>query len=124
MYIIAPVGSRRTCSIISTSLSTLTTPSGVIANGTEDVILYCICLLNNINVAAGPTRWFINGTTEVADTSPNGNNPYYRNNVPSPLIIPLFGASNVGTYRCESQATTQTPDDSITLMLPCMYSCV
>ena len=124
MYIIAPSGSQRTCSIVSTSLPTLTTPSGVIADGAENVILYCICLLNNINVAAGPTMWFINGTA-ITDTLPNGNNPYYRNNVPSPLIIPLFGASNVGTYRCQSEATTPTPDDDrITLMLPCMYSCV
>ena len=120
MYIIVPTTSQRTCNIVSTSLPTLTTPSGVIADGTKDMILYCICRTNNINIAVGPTRWSINGTG-VTDTTPNGNNPYYRNNVPSPLIIPLFGASNVGTYRCDSDNTISTPDDSITLMLACMY---
>ena len=96
----------------------MATPSGMIVNGTEDVILYCICMIDN--VAVGPTRWFFN-TTEVTD-SPNGNNSYFRNNVPSPLIIPIFGTSNVGTYRCESDSTTLTPDDDrITLTLACMY---
>ena len=125
MSIIAPTTNQRTCNIISTSLPTLTTPSGVIADGTEDVILYCICLTND-DIAVGPTRWFINSSsTPIPDTSPNGNNPYFRNNVPSPLIIPMFGASNVGTYRCGSDNTIAAPDDDrITLTLACMYLCV
>ena len=124
MCIIAPTTNQRTCNIISTSLPTVTTPSGVIANGTEDVILYCICLTNDDDIAVGPTRWFIDNT-EVTDDLPNGNNPYFRNNVPSPLIIPMFGASNVGTYRCGSDNTIAAPDDDrITLTLACMYLCV
>ena len=97
----------------------MTTPSGVIANGTEDVILYCICVQNN--VAVGPAIWFFNDT-RVTATQANGNNPYYRDNVPCPLIIPLFVAGNNGTYRCGSDITIgSTSDNNITLTLPGTY---
>ena len=49
----------------------------------------------------GPTTWFINDA-EVTLTQASGNNPYFRNNVPSPLIIPSFTATSAGTYRCTS----------------------
>ena len=108
----------RTCNIISTSLPTVTTPSGVIANGTEDVILYCICMQSG--VAVGPVLWFFNNTQ--VPTQANGNTPYFRNNVPGPLIIPLFVAGNNGTYRCESDTTIgSTSDNIITLTLPGTY---
>ena len=97
----------------------MTTPSGVIANGTEDVILYCICMLDN--VAVGPVLWFFNNT-QVTATQFNGNSPYYRNNVPGPLIIPLFVAGNNGTYRCGSDTTIgSTSDNIITLTVSGMY---
>ena len=116
VHIIAPAReSQRTCTIISTSL---TTPRGVLAYGTEDVILYCICMVDD--VAVGPTRWFFN-ETQVTATQANGNNPYYRDNVPSPLIIPLFATGYDGTYRCESDSGILTPDDSITLTLSGTY---
>ena len=80
----------------------LTTSSGVmnIPSGTQNVILYCICT-RNTNVAVGPAIWHINGT-EVTLTQASGNNPYYRDNVPAPLIIPSFTADHVGTYGCRS----------------------
>ena len=119
IHIIGNANLPRTCNIISTSLPTLTTPSGVIANGTEDVILYCICVQNNVAVA--PVLWFFNDT-QVTDTQFNGNSPYYRDNVPSPLIIPLFVAGNDGTYRCGSDITIEsTSDNIITLTLSGTY---
>ena len=119
MYIIVPTpGSPRTCNIISTNIPTLTTPGREVANGKEDVILYCICLEDG--VAVGPTIWFFNDT-RVTATQANGNSPYYRNKVPSPLIIPVFVTGNDGTYRCESTSSTPTPDDSITLTLSGTY---
>ena len=54
------------------------------------------------NVAVGPTTWFINGTTVTLTTADGSGNPYYRDNVPSPLIIPLFTATYAGTYGCGS----------------------
>ena len=51
----------------------------------------------------GPTTWFINGTV-ITRTMASGDNPYYRDNVPSPLIIPSFTATYAGTmsYGCAS----------------------
>ena len=117
----APTGNLRICNIYSPSL---TTDGGVmsIANGTENVILYCIC--RRTNVAVGPGWWLINGT-EVTRTTASGNNPYLRDNVPAPLIIPSFTASHVGTYTCTSDDFSETIDTAtIDLALPgmCNYS--
>ena len=91
--------------------------------GTQNVILYCIC--RRMNVAVGPTYWFINGT-RVNRTTASGNNPYSRDNVPAPLIIPSFTATHVGTYTCTSvENTVQTVDIATTdLALPgmCNYN--
>ena len=119
IHIIGAGGSPRICNIISTSLPTLTTPNGVIANGTEDVILYCTCMQSG--VAVGPTEWSFNSAL-VTTTQANGTNPYYRDNVPSPLIIPLFVTGNDGTYRCGSDINIgATSDNIITLTLPGTY---
>ena len=94
---------------------TIYSPNGInisvmaISSGTQNVILHCICRRNN--VSTGPTRWFINGT--VVATTASGDNPYYRNNVPSPLIIPSFDATRTGTYGCGSSAPTITIDLAI-----------
>ena len=95
---IDPLGIQRVCNIYSPSL---TTDGGVmyIPNGTQNVILYCICRRNN--VALGPTYWFINGT-RVTRTTASGNNPYSRNNVVAPLVIPSLTATYIGTYVCTS----------------------
>ena len=86
----------RVCNIYSPNVTT----NGAlmdIPSGTQNVILYCIC--RRTNVAVGPTTWYINGV-QVTRTQASGDNPYYRNNVPSPLIIPTFTATHAGTYGC------------------------
>ena len=92
-----------------------------ISSETQNVILYCICRRNN--VAVGPTTWFINGTTVT--TTASGDNPYYRNNVPSPLIIPTFNATHAGTYGCASLnnfgTDPTTPSVTIDLAIAGMY---
>ena len=110
----------RSCNIISTSLPTVTTPGGVITNGTQNVILYCICTI--ANVAVGPTRWYFN-SDQVTLTEDDGSGaPYSRDNVPSPLIIPSFVTGNNGTYRCESDGNIlPTSDNMITLALLGIY---
>ena len=85
-----------------------------IPNGTHNAILYCICMRNN--VAVGPTIWSFNGAELMTQAS--GDNPYYRNNVPAPLIIPSFTATYVGTYGCRS--LTNAPSVTIDLTLPGM----
>ena len=99
----------------------MTTPSGVIASGTQNVILYCICM--DDNVAVGPATWLLNGTLVTLTEDDGSGNPYARNNVPGPLIIPSFVTGTIGTYQCRSGfASVSSPDDTITLTLLGMYS--
>ena len=110
---------QRICNIYSPSL---TTNGGVmrIPSGTQNVILYCICRRNN--VAVGPGTWLINSTTRVTRTTDDGSdNPYSRDNVPAPLIIPSFTATHVGTYTCTSDGDMVTMSNiAIDLALPGM----
>ena len=99
-----PYGSR-VCTIYSPNV-TINDAMMDIPSGTQNVILYCICRRNN-DVAVGPTRWFINGSA-VTTTADGSGNPYYRNNVPSPLIIPSFTATHAGTYRCDGPSDGDT----------------
>ena len=85
-----------------------------IPSGTQNVILYCICRRGDIT-AAGPTNWFINGT-QVTDTTASGNNPYSRNNVPAPLIIPSFTSTSAGTYGCSEVTNGQSLRVTINLV--------
>ena len=107
----APSGFVRDCRIYSPSL---TTNGGIIdiPNGTQNVILYCICTRNG--VAVGPAVWFF-GDTAVT-TTVSGNNPYTRDNVPAPLIIPSFTANRVGTYSCENLQFRATIDLAVSRM--------
>ena len=79
-----------------------------IPSGTQNVILYCICRRDD-NVAVGPTTWSFNGTELMTQAS--GDNPYYRNNVPAPLIIPSFTATRAGTYRCRGSVIREVTID-------------
>ena len=109
---------QRICNIYSPSL---TTNGGVmdVPSGTQNVILYCICMRNN--VAVGPGTWLINGTRVTRTTDDESGNPYSRDNVPAPLIIPLFTATHVGTYGCTSDGDTViTSNIAIDLALPGM----
>ena len=102
MVITDPPDGDRVCTIYSPNVTT----NGAfmdIPSGTQNVILYCICRRDN-DVAVGPTTWFIDGTAVTATAS--GVNPYFRNNVPSPLIIPSFTATHSGRYGCASEANT------------------
>ena len=94
----------------------MTAVYGVIANGTQNVILYCLCEENNI--AVGPSIWFINGTQVTHLEDDGSGDPYYRDNVPAPLIIPSFTISHVGTYRCASTSNSDEESNSVFLTLP------
>ena len=84
-----------------------------IFNGTQNVILYCICRRNN--VAVGPTYWFINDT-RVTRTTADGDNPYSRNNMPAPLIISSFTSTSAGTYGCSEDINEQSLRFTINLV--------
>ena len=89
-----------TCSIISTNLPTLTTDGGTIINGTQNVTVYCLCMRGN--AAIGGTRWYFpNGTlVRQDDNQVQIDSIYYRNTVPSQLIIPTFINPYTVTYSC------------------------
>ena len=101
-----------------------------IPSGTQNVTLYCICTRNDNNnrpVAVGPTFWFINGTA-VTHTTASGDNPYYRDNVPSPLIISTFTAAHSGIYGCASliivnKLPTNPTTPSVTIDLAILGMC-
>ena len=123
MYVADAIGDVN-CSIVSTNLPNVTAAGGVIANGTQNVILYCICMRLNSIVTVGQTFWFFNGA-QITLTQDNGSgNPYSRNNVPSTLIIPFFVAPHDGNYSCTHRiffSNVATLGDTITLTLPGMH---
>ena len=107
----------RICVINSTNVVTLTAGLGVIANETQNVIVYCICTRNN-QVAVGSIQWLFN-SAPVNLIDDGSGNPYYRDNVPSPLIVPTFTATHVGMYSCTH---VNLASDTIFLTLPGMCS--
>jgi len=123
LYVADPNGDVN-CSIVSTNLPTVTAAGGVIANGTQNVILYCICMRVNSIVTVGQTFWFFNGTRITLTQNDGSGNPYSRDNVPSTLIIPFFVAPHDGSYSCTHRIffrDVATLGDTITLTLPGMH---
>ena len=113
-------GGDANCNIVSTNLPTVTAAGGAIANGTQNVILYCICMWVNSMVTVGVTTWFFNGTPVTLTQDDGSGNPYSRDNVPSTLIIPFFAAPYDGNYSCTrwfSFSDVATLGDTITLSL-------
>ena len=117
---VADPGGNVNCNIISTNLPTVTAAGGVIAIGTQNVILYCICMRVNSIVTVGLTSWFFNGDLITLTQDDGSGNPYSRNNVPSTLIIPSFVTPHNGSYSCAHRADfneVETLGDTITLTL-------
>ena len=102
------MGDTRNCTIYSST-------GGSISSGATDVILYCICRIGDI--AVGPATWF-NGNDMVGTSNDGSDNPYTRNNVPSPLIFTSFTSNEAGTYRCRSN---ESPAATIVLSVLGMY---
>ena len=122
-YVVDPDGNVN-CSIVSTNLPTVTAAGGVIANGTQNVILYCICMRVDSIVIVGQTSWFFNGARITLTQDDGSGNPYSRNNVPSTLTIPSFGTPHDGNYSCGHRLSfddVATLGDTITLTLPGMH---
>ena len=123
MYIADPEGDIN-CSIVSTNLPTVTAGGGVIANGTQNVILYCVCMRVNSTVTVGRTRWFFNGVRINLTQDDGSGDPYLMDNVPSTLTIPSFVTPHDGNYSCShiiDSSVVATLGDTITLTLPGMH---
>ena len=125
ILLVADTSLNSNCTIISTSLTTLTTDGGVLVNGTQNVTIYCLCMLGD--VVMDGARWFFPDSSQVrvqahADYQPGG--PYYLNILPTPLIIPNFINPYDGTYRCGPSSSFDNAvlfGDSITLTLGGKY---
>ena len=103
----------------------MTSAGGVIANGTQNVIVYCIC--NRSNVAAGRPRWFLNGSRITLARDDGSGSPYVRDILPSTLIISSFVAPHNGIYSCGTTnrfSDISSSGDSITLALLGTYACI
>ena len=123
LYVANPGGGVN-CSFVSTNLPTVTGAGGVIANGTQNVILYCICMRVNSIVTVGRAFWFFNGVQITLTQDDGSGNPYFRNNVPSTLTIPSFVTPHDGNYSCthnDNFNEVATLGDTITLTLPGMH---
>ena len=90
-----------------------------IGEGTQNVILYCIGRRDN--VAVGPVTWQFSDGNAITTTA-GGNNPYTRDNVPSPLIIPLFTATRAGTYACGIFANNPSVTIDLAVSGMCNYN--
>ena len=112
------------CNIMSTNLPTVTAAGGVIANGTQNVILYCICMRSDSNIAVGRTFWFFNGVLITLTQDDGSGNPYSRDNVPSTLTIPSFISPHDGNYSCGHAnyfSSVSSLGDNISLTLSGKY---
>ena len=125
IYFVADPEGDINCNIVSTNLPTVTAAGGVIAYGTQNVILYCIC--NKNNVAAGRAKWFLNGTRIFLARDDGSGSPYVRDILPSTLTIPSFVAPHNGIYSCGPTNRfndVSSRGDEITLALPGTYACI
>ena len=124
IFTAAGLSAQRDCTIISTSFTNLTTDGGVIIDGTQNVTIYCLCMINHIVVSGA--RWFFPNGTRVRIQSPlRPGSPYFRNIIPTPLIIPSFVHPYDGTYGCgpgSDFSRVSSYGDTITLTLSGMSS--
>ena len=127
IFIIADPKGNINCNIVSTNLRTVTAAGGAIANGTQNVILYCLCMRVNSDVTLGRPKWFVNGT-RIARTEDDGSgDPYFRDIVTSSLTIPSFVAPHNGIYSCGPTMRfndVSSRGDDITLALLGTYACI
>jgi len=83
------------------------------------------------NVAVGGARWFFPNKTQVRTETnrlTRPNDPYYKNNVPSVLVIQNFIHPDNGTYSCgpsHNIASVSSHGDTISLTLAgmCNFNC-
>ena len=109
------VSAQGGCTITPTNPATLTAAGGVIASGTENVIIHCNCT-DDDGTVVDPVRWHdLDGTRLLLSTHSSyvSGTPYYRrapNNATVTLVIPTFNESYNGTYTCGGKVNTGPPD--------------
>ena len=106
------VSAQGGCTITPINPTTLTAAGGVLANGTENVMIKCNCT-DDDGTVVGRVRWYDPDRTrlQIYNYYPAGT-PYYRR---APdytsiiLVIPTFNDSYNGTYTCGEKVRSGLP---------------
>ena len=117
----------QSCTITPRNPTTLTGAGGVLASGTENVMIHCNCVDGN-NMAVGPVRWYdpdgdrlvSSNNNQFNDTVPHFTRAAQNDNRNVILVIPTFTDSYDGTYTCgrrNSDGSLGTPSATITLSI-------
>ena len=114
VHIVVDVSAQGGCIIIPINPTTLTATGGVLASGTENVVIQCNCTDDNGTVDR--VRWYDpDGTRLLLSYHYNyvPGTPYFRkapNNANVALVIPKFNDSYDGTYYCGGRFNKGPPD--------------
>ena len=105
------------CTIRPEHPTTLTSTGGEIVNGTQNVLIKCICPRHR------KSRWFFpDGQKIRLRMHMPMNHPYFEN--PNKLIIPTFTHASNKTYACGSNAHATTSVTFSLLVKPGNVYCV
>ena len=119
------VSAQGGCTITPINPTTLTAAGGVLASGTENVMIQCNCTYGNGTVV-NMVRWYDpDGTRLIINTNNKyvTGSPYYSrepDDTNTALIIPTFNDSYDGTYYCGrrfSRGPPQPPNAVVNLTI-------
>ena len=111
---VVDVSAQGGCTITPINPTTLTTAGGVLASGTENVMIQCNCT-DDDGTVVNPVRWYDpDGTRLLVSGYSNyvAGTPYYRrepDNTNIALVIPTFNDSYDGTYTCGGRVSYGLP---------------
>ena len=110
------VSAQGGCSIAPINPTTLTAAGGVIASGTENVMIRCNCT-DDDGTVVDPVRWYDpDGTRLMVNGHDNyvAGTPYYSrepDDTNIALVIPTFNDSYDGTYHCGGRVQKGPPGE-------------
>ena len=108
------VSAQGGCTITPINPTTLTAAGGVLASGTENVIIRCNCA-DDDGMVVGRVRWYDPDGTRLLDSVNNDyvtGTPYFRrapDDTNILLVIPTFNDSYDGTYTCGGRVNRSPP---------------
>ena len=105
VYPVVDISAHGGCTITPINPTTLTTAGGVLASGTENVMIKCNCT-DDDGMVVDRVRWYDPDGTRLLVNTHHGyinGTPYFRkapDNANILLVIPTFNDSYDGTYTC------------------------
>ena len=109
------VSAQGGCTITPINPTTLTAAGGVLASGTENVMIKCNCTDDDDGMVVDPVRWYDPDGTRLFTSSSNRyvpGTPYYRRAPDDTiiiLVIPTFNDFYDGTYTCGRKVNYYPP---------------